>query len=101
MIGRAGGLGGRFLGFACLLKTNFDTTSKKTNKSAKLNHAKLNQGAPSISTSTRTITITLNKKHNQNKKHKTHSKDLKHKINLSHKPNEIRTIKAKTTCCWQ
>lgn len=95
MIGRAGGLGGRFLGFACLLKTNFDTTSKKTNKSAKLNHAKLNQGAPSISTSTRTITITLNKKH------KTHSKDLKHKINLSHKPNEIRTIKAKTTFCWQ
>ena len=82
--------------FARLLKTNFDTTSKKTNKSAKLN-----QGAPSISTSTRTITITLNKKHNQNKKHKTHSKDLKHKINLSHKPNEIRTIKAKATFCWQ
>ena len=54
MIGRAGGLGGRFLGFACLLKTNFDTTSKKTNKSAKLN-----QGDPSISTSTITITITL------------------------------------------
>jgi hypothetical protein len=37
MIGREGGLGGRFLGFPSLYITSFDASTKKKNSAAKLN----------------------------------------------------------------